>query len=175
MKLSEQARARRNERGFALIETIIGLAMFAIVLTIGLQMLFVRAASIENTARQRAANEWSEAALEALTAGSVSSLPATNGSFDLAADKSIQLTNPCTPQTCDYVLDPSPALGARTSPARGVPWASGYAPPAGSSVQFIRRWRIDVMDAALGLRQITVVVIRDETSSAPLTVQQTIH
>lgn len=173
MKKLTARRARSRERGFALMETLIGLVMFAIVLTIGLQMLLVRAASIEQTARQRLAEESSESALEALARRSATELPATAGTFTLNADNTITVTGVCGVSNCDMVLDPEPDILTKTSVASGYPMTAGGNSPPGETLQFIRRWRVDTVDAALGLRQITVVVLRDTTSTQPLAVKRT--
>lgn len=69
------------------------------------------------------------------------------------------------------MLDPEPDITLRTSPAMGYPSNLGVV--AGVRVLFLRRWRIDVVDASLGLREITVVVVPNGTSTQPLAIKRT--
>lgn len=166
-----QQAGRRGESGAALIEAIIGLYLITIIITGSLTHLWLVYRSHELGERQRKAEEWVEAGMNALESRSQAEVPASGGTFSVNADGSITLTGACDDSTCDLVVEPSPALTARTSPAAGLPWSQRDALPAGALRTFVRRWRVDNVDAARGLRRITVSVLVDEQATQPLSMR----
>lgn len=164
-------RSLKGQDGFSLIETIIALALLFFALIIGMQFLLVRTGTALLNERQHGAEEAAENALNALAARSGQELPASNGTFNMQPDGTIQITDSCTDSNCDGVFTPGEA-GSYASPAGGVIWsriekfiASDY------ELHFVRRWRVDTINQAMGQRKITVVVLPNSNSTRPLAVR----
>jgi type II secretory pathway pseudopilin PulG len=167
---------RRGEAGFTLIEMTITMVGFVIVTMMLANIVMVGAMTHEMTQTKNAAMVAADTALDSLVRQPLSAFSVIPASFTLNADNTITLTGQnCSSTTCDMVLTPETdlPLNQKTSIAAGVRWLivnTSGAPPAGSVRRFVRRWRVDTVDSALGLRRITVVVLRDTTSTEPLAV-----
>lgn len=176
MLQTQDSKQRRGERGFTMVEfalTMVGFVLVSMLLASAVQ---IGAMTHEVVRTRQAAEEAADAALDALTRQPASAFSALPPSFTLNADNTITLTAfNCGQGTCDMVLTPETdlPLAQKTSIAGGIRWfifnLSG-SPPAGSVRRFVRRWRTDTVDASTGLRRITVVVMRDTTSTEPLAV-----
>ena len=70
------------------------------------------------------------------------------------------------------MLEPEASPASRVSLAKGVPYQENYHPPAGSVVAFVRRWRVEEIDAPLGLRRVTLAVLSDEQTNKALLIEE---
>ena len=158
--------------GFSLLEVVIAVFVGSIIGIAALSLLNARAVSVLENQDVQEAETRAEEALSSLTAVA-SDLPVGGSFIVLDEDNKIKLDSDCTDQTCDYVLLPSPPENQRTSPAKGFPFSSSV--PEGSQVLFLRRWRVDETDGEYGLRKITVAVLKDENSKAPIILEDAIE
>lgn len=154
-----------NERGFSLVEVIIAGFILLLIFAIGLKLTAWRESSQYDTETVKAAQDASFAAFNAL-GNRLRELP-DGGSFEFAENYTIAL-NPCRVETCDYLL--LPASGG-DSFAQGIRWQSGYTAPADARIQFVRRWRKTLRNAELGLYDLTIAVLPDEQSTAPISLE----
>jgi prepilin-type N-terminal cleavage/methylation domain-containing protein len=166
----KQVKIKRSERGFSLIEVLFAVVVFTLVAYALTAMLFSRTLVTERLMASKAAVDSADNALNALTSQPYASL-SVGGSFTVIDEGSIGLQS-CTEQTCDFIIEPVTA--PEESPARGVKWQSGYTPPDGARIVYLRRFRIEDVDAELGLRRLTVAVLTDENADKPLIMQSTI-
>lgn len=163
MKINE------NVRGFSLIELLVIVVILSLI-GLGFVALFNQRGKSQEEKREAAAAEaGAESAVEVL-----SNLPydqlTVGGSFTLGADRSITITGACSPETCDWLIIPSPNTD---SIARGFPYEVEVAPPSAKTV-LLRRWLIEDVDVSLDLKRITVVVASDEENTTPLAIEQLI-
>lgn len=161
---------RTGEEGSIMLEGIIGMVLITIIITGSLQSLWVKYRVHELNSRQRESEEWAEGAMNSLVGKSAAELPATAGGFSLNADGTATLTGACY-NASDMVTDPNMPVELRTTVAGGYAMNVNCTAPTGYAVRFVRRWRVDDVDAARGLRQITVAVFADTTSTRPLSVR----
>lgn len=162
---------QKNEAGSALVELVFCAVIIAIaVMFIGSYLVrFSVSSEISETGER--ARAFSDDALNALTSLPASQLP-TESSFNLNGN-ALEITAPCSVNTCDYItLAPVYGLnlGSRDSIARGKLYDSSPLPDA-----FLRRWKVENVDNDLKLKKITVVILRDETSTTPLRIESTIQ
>ena len=159
----------KKDCGFTLIELLIVVIILSLV-GLGFVALFnQRAKSQEEKNQAAAAFAGAESALEVLSSLSNETL-AVGGSFSLAADRKINITGACSPQTCDWLVIPTPNTD---SIAKGYPYVSGQVPEYAKTV-LLRRWLVEDVDANLGLKRVTVAVVVDEQNNAPLAIEQTV-
>ena len=137
-----------------MVEVLIACLIGMVVISITLLIVQARYNSLYEQAVSQDARESAESALSALSA--VSGSLTVGGTFDLQSDNKIALTGNCTAAFCDYVFAPDAPDAQKTSFARGVPF--GTSVPAGSSVKFLRRWKVEEENTNYKLRKITVVV-----------------
>lgn len=163
---------KRNKNGFTLIELLIVVVIFGIVGSILASFMFSRVNFADRMRANKEASDALQNALTALTTTAYDNLP-PGGSFNKIDEGTIEPTG-CTPTTCDFVLETPGAMVVRESPAGGVKWKSGYVPPEGAQIAFVRRWKIEEMDNVLRLRRVTVAVLADEQSANPLAMIDTI-
>ncbi|HLM60728.1 MAG TPA: type II secretion system protein [Pyrinomonadaceae bacterium] len=161
----------KNHRGFSLIEALLAIVVFGFVAYALVAFMSSRVKLAERLETSKAASDTLENALNKLSAIPYKDLAVGSG-FTKVDDATI-LLQPCTTQTCDYVLDP-PSGAATSSIAGGYSWQSGVVQPAETRFFFVRRWRIEDVSAELKLRRITVAVLTDEQSTEPLAMIETI-
>lgn len=159
-----------NEKGFSLIELLIAIVIFMFVCYALTVMIFSRSIVADRIAASRSASDEAENALTALAAIPYSNLQ-LGGSFSVVDEGRITNTG-CTAQTCDSIYEPTPP-GQMTSPAKGVPYGTSLDANLYTR-KFVRRWKVEQFDAELRLKRVTVAVLDDEDSSAPLVMQSTI-
>jgi type II secretory pathway pseudopilin PulG len=169
-------KAKTSERGFTLIELCVGIAVLFVVMMVGMQLLFVMFSMPETAERARRAQDAGDSAMESLTARLNSmGIPAVSGggTFTVAADNRITITGTCSFSWCDkFVMDAGGnQVQAGTSMAGGTGWSVGQ--PAGSTREFVRRWRISTVPTRPDLRELTVAVLDSDTSTEPLSVLTT--
>lgn len=159
----------QNKRGFTLIELLLIVVILSLVGLGFVAIIKGRALSQEEKALSAAAEAGAEGAVEVLGGLPYDQLP-DGGSFTLGDDRTINLTGSCLPQTCDWLIIPSPNTD---SLARGFPYETAVEPPAAKTV-LLRRWLVEDVDSSLGLKRITVVVLVDRESTKPLAIERTI-
>ena len=159
---------KNTEKGFSLIELLIVVVLLAVVGVFVLSAFSGKARKSEDDARAEAALIGASSALEALSQLDESQLT-SGGTFTLGRDRTIDITGECTTETCDWLLLPSPN---NDSKAKGYPYEPGVNPPLGKTV-LLRRWRVEDVDVSLGLKEITVVVLVDMQSNAPISIKKT--
>jgi type II secretory pathway pseudopilin PulG len=165
-KKTRNEKRRGGERGFSLIETVIAIAVAFIGTVIALQFLMVRTGSVLLVERQQQAEESAEGALGVLAARSSRDLPDTGATFELQADGTLRSNRSCWSGICDQIVDGPSA--SHDSPAGGVMYGP---PPSGTTRTFVRRWRVETIDAARQQRRITVAVLSTDASTYPLAVR----
>lgn len=160
---------RYKQHGFSLVELMI---VVVLIVIIGLGFVAVFRSKMQKADDERRAEAASVGASSALEA--LSSLDETQiqngGSFRLAADRTIEITGECSPQTCDWLVLPSPN---NDSIAKGYPYEQGVNPPISSNTVLLRRWLVTDVDAGLGLKEITVAVLTNLESTTPLSIKTT--
>ena len=161
---------KKNQTGFSLIELLLVIVVFGIVAYALTGFMFSRMNAAERLADSKGASDTMENALNVLTAIPFRDLR-VGGSFTPVDEGTIQ-PSVCTPQTCDFVLDPEG--GAADSMAGGVAWQTNPVLPAGARVAYLRRWLIEDVDRDLRLRRITVAVLADDQSTHPLSMIDTV-
>lgn len=156
-----------KQSGFSLMEVLVAIFVALLIGIIAVSLLSARAASVHDNATVQEAETRAEEAISALSA-IANELP-IGGSFENAGDNEI---NPlaCSAQTCDFVLlsDTLP----RSSSAKGVPYSTEL--PQGTEKMFLRRWRVDEVDADYKLRKISVAIVKDENDEMPVVLEETI-
>jgi type II secretory pathway pseudopilin PulG len=185
-----------NSSGFSLIEVLVAIFVAILIGLAAVSLLNSRAVGIEDKTTVQEAETRAEEALSALTAVA-GDLP-IGGSFEVERD-AIALKERCTSKNCDYVLAPDMPEELRTSPAKGYAYQStgvilhtedtievdggtkgGVITgdddnlPKGHQVAFLRRWRVDEVDGSYNLRKITVAIFKDEKSTSPMVLEESI-
>lgn len=154
--------------GFTLVEVLIVVVLLVLIAG-SLGLIFLgRAKNAEESNLARIAQTGADNALEALSNLPREKLPA-GGSFEMRGDTEIEITDGCSADICDWLTVP---LNDRDSPAKGVYYRSDTPPENFKSV-LLRRWRVDDLDTALGLKRITVVVSSPDNPQNPLAMYRT--
>jgi hypothetical protein len=160
---------RKGEAGFTLVETVLALALLPLILIGALGFFWLQVHALDQKIQKGRARDWASSGVGALAARTPSELPAQS-SFTLAADNSVQVQAPCTNATCDQVFDPAPPLAERTSAAGGVPYDRPV--PEGTRRLFVRRWNVEDVDPARGLRRFTLALLADEQATRTVIVRR---
>jgi len=161
-----------GESGVGLVESIIGLLVLTVVLVTSGQLLRVHVLHLELTERARFADTQANSALNSLTSFNQSALPDVNPFAGKSATATIadgeQLSldvNVCaTTYSCDKQYKVPQASGTGVDYIR-LPWTQ--TPPTNATLVHYRTWRVTTLDAAKGLRQITVVIIPADLGLQP--------
>lgn len=175
---------RKGERGLALIESLIGLLVLTIVLVAFGQLFRIHVEHLALAERARQADTQANALLNDLAARNRSELRDANpfsgkgpaGGF--APGEQVTLDDTvCQAGNCDLIARIQ-QVGSTSATDVTLAWNYGPA-PANSTIIYRRAWRVTTIDAAKGLRRITVAILppppeQDATSAVePLTLRQT--
>lgn len=150
---------KKGEAGFTLVETTIALALLPLIMIGALLFFWLQVHALDQKVQKGRAKDWASSGISALASRSTQELPA-GASFTLTPDNAVQVLSACTNATCDQVFEPAPPLAERTSPAGGVPFDRPV--PAGTRRLFVRRWNVEDVDPARGLRRFTLALLTDE-------------
>jgi Tfp pilus assembly protein PilV len=175
---------RKNEWGVSLIESIIGLLILTIVFLSGAQLLRVHVEHLALAERARRADVQANATMNTLAAYDMSALADGNpfkgkdekdeiaNGEELTLDSSI-----CMAQAnCDQIVKVPQSTGTGYDYIT-VNWNQHL--PTNSTIVYYRAWRVKTIDAAKGLRRITLAILPAEPGRAntdsiePLALRQT--
>jgi Tfp pilus assembly protein PilV len=175
---------RKNEWGVSLIESIIGLLILTIVFLSGAQLLRVHVEHLALAERARRADVQANATMNTLAAYDMSALADGNpfkgkdekdeiaNGEELTLDSSI-----CMAQAnCDQIVKVPQSTGTGYYYIT-VNWNQHL--PTNSTIVYYRAWRVKTIDAAKGLRRITLAILPAEPGRAntdsiePLALRQT--
>ena len=168
-KVIKRVKSENQEKGFSLVEVLIAVFVATLIGIGAVALLNARAVGINDKAETKEGETRAEEALSALTA--VAPDLNAGGSFQVVSESAISLSA-CTLETCDYVVYPDATESQRTSLAKGFPYGSTI--PSTSQMTFIRRWRVDEVDSNYGLRKITVAILKSETDTNPIVLEETV-
>ena len=163
------SQARRNQRGFSLIETMVGLVIFSIVLLVAGQFLRVYVTPIVQGEREGIAKKQAESLLNDLSAKRKADL-AQGGSFAVDAagapvrDADGAVTLNCTNTYCDKIVAVPQATGTALDFVR-YDWNAAV--PANGEPVYTRAWAVATLDDARNRRGLTVAIF-PSGSNAPL-------
>lgn len=180
---------RHNEKGVSLLEALIGLVVLTIVLLSAAQLFRVHVENLALADRIRRADVQANTVMNTLTTFNLSALPDGNpfngkGTNDaiIPGDQITLNSTACLAQAnCDQIVrwpQTSGTASDYTILGWNQPRPSG---PAGMAptVVYYRAWRVTTLDAAKGLRRITLVILPAEPDKAatdpiePLALRQT--
>lgn len=175
---------RKGECGVGLVEAIIGLLILTIVFLSAAQLLRVHVEHLALSERSRRADVQANATMNTLAAYNMSALPDGNpfsgraNNDTIAAGEQISLdSNICLAQAnCDQVVK-FPQSSGTGSDYTSVNWNQPI--PTNSTTVYYRAWRVTTIDAAKGLRRITLAILPAEPNKAntdpiePLALRQT--
>jgi len=175
---------RKRERGVGLVEAIIGLLILTIVFLSAAQLLRVHVEHLALSERSRRADVQANATMNTLAAYNMSALPDGNpfsgrgNNDEIPAGEQIALdSNICLAQAnCDQVVK-IPQSSGTGSDYTSVNWNQTI--PTNSTAVYYRAWRVTTIDAAKGLRRITLAILPAEPNKAntdpiePLALRQT--
>jgi hypothetical protein len=175
---------RKNEWGVSLIESIIGLLILTRVFLSGAQLLRVHVEHLALAERARRADVQANATMNTLAAYDMSALADGNpfkgkdekdeiaNGEELTLDSSI-----CMAQAnCDQIVKVPQSTGTGYDYIT-VNWNQHL--PTNSTIVYYRAWRVKTIDAAKGLRRITLAILPAEPGRAntdsiePLALRQT--
>lgn len=168
---------KHNERGMSLVESIIGLLVLTTVLLAAAQLFRVHVEHLSLVDRSRRADVQANSAMNTLAAYNLSALPDGNpfagkGANDSVADgEKITLSSTaCLAQgNCDQIIKVPQSTGTGSDYV-SLGWNQQPTGTA-SSVAYYRAWRVTTLDAAKGLRRVTLVILPaepDKTSTDPI-------
>jgi len=178
LRIRSNARARasemRGEAGIGLVESMIGLLVFTILMLVAGQLMRVHVETLLMGERQRKAGKQAEAGLNNLVSKKRSEL-ADGGAFAVDQsgnplrnfDNTVSLN--CSAAYCDQIIAVPQPAGTGTGLIT-IGWA--VTPPNGSQPIYTRAWTVRTLDAAKGLRQVTIAVF-PHSNSEPLSVLRT--
>lgn len=168
-KVIKKTKEQKSEKGFSLVEVLIAIFVAVFIGIAAVALLNARAVGINEKAETKEAETRAEEALSALSA--VAPDLSSGGSFEVLSENKIRLSN-CSAANCDYVLYPDVSDTQRTSLAKGYPYGSTI--PTSSQMAFLRRWRVDDVDNSYGLKKITIAILKSETETSPLVIEETV-
>ena len=161
--------ARPTQRGFSLIETMVGLAIFSIVLLVAGQFLRVYVTPLLQGERENRAKKQAEGLLNELAAKRKQDLTPGGGfAVDAAgaavrnADSTVTLN--CSNTYCDKIVAVPQATGTALDFVR-YNWNAAI--PANGELVYTRAWAVSTLDAARNRRGLAVAVF-PSGSSLPL-------
>ena len=167
--------ATTNQRGFTLVETLVGALIFSILGIVLVQFIAVNAALLTASALQRDADAQATGGINRV----VALKPADKAiSLDWAGDNTVRLLE-LVEGYYDYVVVPSrgSAPGLPTG-CNGWPCAvSPEAQPKGTDLLFIRAWNVETIDALRNIHQVRVGVfpssaLQDVTNTEALAARE---
>jgi type II secretory pathway pseudopilin PulG len=169
-----QYRKRQSERGFSLVESVIGLLVLTIVLVVGFRLFSVQVEHIALAQRARRADVKANELMNTLAAFNLSALPDGNPFNDKGPSDNINPgeavslnSNACLAQAnCDQISR-SPQATGTASTYTTVGW--NQPKPSNGTIIYYRAWRVTTLDAAKGLRRITLVILPAEPDKNPAT------
>lgn len=175
---------RKNEWGVSLIESIIGLLILTIVFLSGAQLLRVHVEHLALADRARRADVLGNATMNTLAAYDMSALADGNPfkgkdeKDEFADGEELTLdSDVCMAQAnCDQIVKVPQSTGTGYDYIT-VNW--NQRPPTKAATVYYRAWRVRTIDAAKGLRHITLAILPAEPGKAntdsiePLALRQT--
>jgi Tfp pilus assembly protein PilV len=186
---NQTSSSRAGEKGFSLVEALIGLIVLTIVVLTCAQLFRVHVEHLALADRSRRADVQANASMNTLASFNFSALPDSNpftgkGPNDPIADgEQVSLNSAaCLAQAnCEQIIR-WPQTSSTASDYVTISWNQPRPtgpPNAQPVVVYYRAWRVTTLDAAKGLRRITLVILPAEPNKAatdpiePLALRQT--